>query len=143
MQILQIMTKIKIIIVLVFLGLGLNKSYSQTYKFKTSGLSVLQKNQKGKWGNWSDLKLVNILVKLDTDKNRIIIYSEVIQLFEIIDYIPLEENETDSVYTFACKDNYGEDCTLSIITRKKQDNRKQLYINYNDRIILYNIFNYK
>jgi hypothetical protein len=136
------MTKIKIIILLAFFVLGLNQSYSQTYKFKTSGLSVMQKDQKGSWGKWSDLNLVNILVKLDTDKNRIIVYSEVIQVFEIIDYIPLEENENDSIYTFTCKDNNGVDCTLSIITRKKQDNRKQLYINYEDRIILYNIFNY-
>ena len=137
------MTKIKIIAILAFFILGLNQSYSQTYKFKTSGLSVMQKDQKGSWGKWSDLNLVNMLVKLDTDKNRIIVYSEVIQLFEIIDYIPLEENETDSIYTFTCKDNNGVNCTLSIITRKKQDNRKQLYINYDDRIIVYNIFNFK
>ena len=137
------MAKIKIIIVLMFLGMGLHQSYSQTYKFKTSGFSVMEKDQKGKWGKWSDLNLVNILVKLDTDKSRIVVYSEIIQLFEIIDYIPLEENETDSVYTFTCKDNNGDDCTLSIITRKKQDNRKQLYINYDNRIIVYNISNYK
>ena len=137
------MAKIKIIIILlVFLVMGLHQSYSQTYKFKTSGFSVMEKDQKGKWGKWSDLNLVNILVKLDTDKSRIIVYSEIIQLFEIIDYIPLEENETDSVYTFTCKDNNGDDCTLSIITRKKQDNRKQLYINYDNRIIVYNISNF-
>ena len=136
------MAKIKIIIVLMFLGMGLHQSYSQTYKFKTSGFSVMDKDQKGKWGKWSDLNLVNILVKLDTDKSRIVVYSEIIQLFEIIDYIPLEENETDSVYTFTCKDNNGDDCTLSIITRKKQDNRKQLYINYDNRIIVYNISNF-
>ena len=137
------MAKIKIIIVLVFLAMGLNQSYGQTYKFKTSGFSVMEKDGKGKWGKWSDLDLVNILVALDTDKSRIVVYSEVIQLFEIIDYIPLEENENDSIYSFTCKDQNGVDCTLSIITRKKQDNRKQLYINYKDRIILYNIFNYK
>jgi hypothetical protein len=136
------MAKIKIIIVLMFLGMGLHQSYSQTYKFKTSGFSVMEKDGKGKWGKWSDLNLVNILVKLDTDKSRIVVYSEIIQLFEIIDYIPLEENETDSVYTFTCKDNNGDDCTLSIITRKKQDNRKQLYINYDNRIIVYNISNF-
>lgn len=136
------MANIKILIVLIFLGFGLNQAYGQTYKFKTSGLSVMQKDQKGKWGKWSDLDLVNILVALDTDKNRIVVYSEVIQLFEIIDYFPLEENENDGIYTFSCKDNNGENCTLSIITRKKQDNRKQLYINYDNRIIVYNISNF-
>jgi len=137
------MTKIKIIIVLAFLGMGLHQSYGQTYNFKTSGLSVMTKDLKGKWGKWSDLKSVDIIVKLDTDKNRIVVYSEVIQLFEIIDYQPHEENDTDSIYAFSCKDNDGENCTLSIITRKNQDNRKQLYINYSDRIIVYNMSNYK
>ena len=83
------MTKLKTIAILAFLALAMNQSYGQTYKFKTSGLSVMQKDQKGKWGKWSDLNLVNILVKLDTDKSRIVVYSEIIQLFEIIEYIPL------------------------------------------------------
>jgi len=137
------MAKIKTIILLMFLGLSLHQSYGQTYKFSTSGFSVLEKGQNGKWGKWSDLALVNMMVTLDTDKNRIVVYSQAIQVFEIIEYQPVEENDTDLVYTFTCKDNNGEDCTLSIIKRKKQDNRKQLYINYGDQIILYNIFNYK
>lgn len=135
------MTKTKIFIALLFLALGLQNSYSQNYKFKTSGFSVLEKTEKGKWGKWSDLDLVNILVTLDTNKNRIVVYSQIIQLFEIIDYQPVEENNADIVYTFTCKDNEGVDCTVSIITRKKQANRKQLYINYDNRIIVYNIFN--
>ena len=135
------MTKTKLYIILFFLGLGLQQSYSQSYKFKTSGFSVLEKNERGKWGKWSDLSLVNILVSLDTNKDRIVIYSQAIQLFEIIDYQTKEENDTDIVYSFTCKDNNGEDCTLSIITRKKQENRKQLYVNYENRIIVYNIFN--
>ena len=124
-----------------FLSLGWQQSYGQVYKFSTSGFSVLEKNEKGKWGNWSDLELTKMMVSLDTNKNRIVIYSQVIQLFEIVEYLPATENETDIVYSFSCKDNDGVDCTLSIITRKKQDNRKQLYINYGDQIIVYNIFN--
>lgn len=135
------MAKIKIYSILLFLILGLHTSYGQSYKFKTSGFSVLEKNEKGKWGKWSDLNLVNVLVTLDTNKSRIVVYSQIIQLFEIIEYQTTEENDTDIVYSFTCKDNEGVDCTVSIITRKKQENRKQLYINYDNRIIVYNIFN--
>lgn len=135
------MAKIKTYSILLFLVLGLHSSYSQSYKFKTSGFSVLEKNEKGKWGKWSDLNLVNVLVTLDTNKSRIVVYSQIIQLFEIIEYQPTEENDTDIVYSFTCKNNEGVDCTVSIITRKKQENRKQLYINYDNRIIVYNIFN--
>lgn len=135
------MTKIKCFYIgLLFLGLGLQQSFSQTYRFKTSGFSVLEKNEKGKWGKWSDLKLVNISVTLDTDKNRILVYSQNIQLYQILSYQPESESENDLVYSFICKDNDGIDCTVSIITRKKQENRKQLYITYSDHVIVYNIF---
>lgn len=136
------MSNIKLYTLLFFLGLGVQHSNAQKYRFKTSGVSVLERKENGKWGEWSDLDLVNILVSLDTDKNRIVVYSQVVQLFEIIVYQQKEENDTDIVHSFTCKDNNGDDCTLSIITRKKQGNRKQLYINYNNnKIIVYNIFN--
>jgi hypothetical protein len=101
---------------------------------------VLEKNERGKWGEWSNLDLVNLSVILDTDKHRIVVYSQEIQLFNIIEYIEREENDTDIVYSFLCKDNNGTDCKISIITRKKQDYRKQLYINYDNQIVVYNIF---
>lgn len=135
------MTKIKCLYVaLLFLVIGFQQSYSQTYKFRTSGFSVLEKNDKGKWGKWSDLSLANLSVTLDTDKNRILIYSQNIQLYQIVTYQPESESENDLVYSFICKDNDGVDCTVSIITRKKQENRKQLYITYSDHVIVYNIF---
>ena len=135
------MNSIRTYILLLFLGFGLQQAQSQSYHFKTSGFSVLEKNERGKWGEWSDLDLVNLTVVLDTNKHRIVVYSQEIQLFTILDYIEREENDTDITYSFLCKDNDGKECKLSIITRKKQDYRKQLYINYDDHIIVYNIFN--
>lgn len=129
------------LIVLIVMVVGLQQSFSQSYNFKTTGFSVLEKNEKGKWGKWSDLELATMMVTLDTNKNRIVIYSQIIQLFEITSYHKTEENESDIVYGFSAKDNEGTACVLTIMVRKKQDNRKQLYINYDDHIIVYNIFN--
>ena len=137
------MNKLKNIFLLLFLFFGLNHGFSQVFKFKTTGLSVAAKGPNGKYGDWSELKLVNILINLDTNKNRIAIYSEVIQLFEILEYLPAEESEINLVYPFVCKDNNGEDCTLSFITRKNQNNRKQLYIKYDDRVLVYNVVNFE
>ncbi len=133
------MNSIRPYILLLFLTFGLQQIQSQSYHFKTSGFSVLEKNERGKWGEWSNLDLVNLSVVLDTNKHRIVVYSQEIQLYNILDYIEREENDTDIVYSFMCKDNDGKECKLSIITRKKQDYRKQLYINYDDHIIVYNI----
>jgi len=133
------MTSIRTYIIVLFLAFGLQQVQSQSYQFKTSGFSVLEKNERGKWGEWSNLDLVNLSVILDTNKHRIVVYSQEIQLFRILDYIEREENDTDIVYSFMCKDNDGRECKLSIITRKKQEYRKQLYINYDDHIIVYNM----
>lgn len=136
------MKKIKAFIVILFLTIGMQQSYSQVYKFQTTGFSVLEKDEKGKWGKWSDLELVNLVITLDTNKNRIVVYSQEIQLYDIVDYQDKEESETDEVYPFICKDTDGEKFTISIITRKNQDNRKQLYINQKNVIIVYNIVNF-
>ncbi|MGL5111066.1 MAG: hypothetical protein ACRC6O_00345 [Flavobacterium sp.] len=114
-------------------------SNAQTYKFQTSGYSVLEKNEKGKWGDWSELDLLKIPISLDTSKHRIVVYTAVPQIYSIEDYAEIQENNTDIIYSFTCKDENGDACTLMIITRKQQDNRKQLYINYEHRIYLYNI----
>jgi len=137
------MNKLQNTFLLLFLFVGLNQGFSQVYKFKTTGLSVAVKEKNGKYGDWSELKLVNILVNLDTNKNRIVVYSEAIQLFEIVQYLHEEESKTDIIYPFECKDNNGEDCNVSFVTRKNQGNRKQLYIKYEDRVLMYNVVNFE
>ena len=135
-------TKIKSILVAILLICSLS-SYSQQYRFKTTSVCVTEKNDKGNWDKWSKAKEVNLVVTLDASKNRIIVYSEILQLFEILEYIDEVETATNRTVAFVCKNNDGIDCNISIITRKNQGNRKQLYITYDDRILNYNIVNLK
>lgn len=136
------MKLIKILSLLLLLNIGIQKAFSQTYKFEATGFSVMEKNTKGIWGNWSELQPVNIVITLDTNKNRIVVYSKEIQLYEIQNYEQKQENENDEIYPFVCKDIDGLPFTISIITRKNQDNRKQLYINQKNVIVVYNIVNF-
>jgi hypothetical protein len=135
------MAKIKTFVLLFFLIFGVN-SQAQSYKFLTTGLSVMEKNDKGEWGKWSDLQPVSIVITLDTSKNRIVVYSQEVQLYDILTYQERQENENDLVYPFTCKDDDGREFDISIITRKNQNNRKQLYINQKDVIVVYNIVNF-
>lgn len=135
------MTKLKCVFVLFFMLIGLQQSNAQVYKFLTTGFSVMEKDDKGNWGKWSNLQEASIVVKLDTNKNRIIIYSQEIQVYEIVNYEETEENDTDIIHPFTCTDADGLPFTISIITRKNQGNRKQLYVNQKDVIIVYNIVN--
>lgn len=126
----------KILFFILFIGFS---SYSQEFLFKTTGFTVLEKNSKGEWGNWSKFIPSEMMIKLDGISHRVVVYSEVIQLFNILKYNDKVSNETDDVVSLNCVDNEGLDCNVSIFTRKKQGNRMQLYITYKDLIIAYNI----
>lgn len=133
------MVQLKTLLFILFFTIGIQESHSQVYKFKTTSFSVLEKDNKGKWGKWSDLQNANIIITLDTNKNRIIVYSQEIQFYEILNYQPKEETDNDLIYPFSCEDIDKERFTISIITRKNQNNRKQLYINQKNVIVVYNI----
>lgn len=133
--------QLKNIFSVLFLIVGMQHSFAQVYKFQTTGFTVLEKNEEGNWGKWSDLEPASLIITLDTTKNRIIIYSQEIQLFEIMNYEKVQESDNDEIYPFTCRDDDGNPFVISIITRKKQGNRKQLYINHKNVIVAYNIIN--
>ncbi len=113
--------------------------FGQKFSFKTSGFTVTEKDKKGEWSDWSAFEKSEIFIKLDGDSHRVIVYSQAIQLFEILKYNDKVSNETDDIVSLDCVDNEGVSCNVSIFTRKKQGNRMQLYITYEDMIIAYNI----
>ena len=133
------MKTIKKAFILLLLIAGGNELYSQDYRFITTGVSVSEKDKKGKWSDYTDFKKAEIIVNLNTDKNRIMIYSNVEQLFKIVEYYDKKSTPTDDIASFQCVTNDGENCVVSIYTRKNQGSRKQLYIYYKDRIIVYNM----
>lgn len=123
---------------LVFLLLiGLNAS-AQTYRFETSGVSMSIKDSKGKWSPYSNFKDAKIVVTLDTNKDRIVVYSEVIQLYTILGYNDPKTNEEGSVDTFQCANIDGEKCVLAIRSIKGSE-VKQLYIYEDSRVLIYNM----
>lgn len=136
------MKKNKLIVLILFLIISFQNIKAQVYKFQATGFSVLEKTPKGSWGQWSELQPLNIVITLDTQKNRIVVYSKEIQLYEIKNYEKKQENEEDLIYPFSCTDIDGLEFKISFITRKKQDNRKQLYINQKNVIVVYNIINF-
>uniref|UniRef100_UPI004049E8C8 hypothetical protein n=1 Tax=Flavobacterium sp. TaxID=239 RepID=UPI004049E8C8 len=125
--------------ILLFLFFASVSTYAQKFNFKTSGYMVSQKDNKGNWSDWSKLQKSEMTVLLDMESHRIVVYSEVLQLFSIMKYGNQETIGDDDVVKFNCVDNNGVECTLAIYTRKKQGGRNQLYITYEDMIIAYNM----
>ncbi|VXC29847.1 conserved exported hypothetical protein [Flavobacterium sp. 9AF] len=128
----------KIITLLSLFSVGF--TFSQQFNFQTTTLTILQKDTKGKWGKWSTPEKVKIIVKLDYDKNKIIIYSNVIQYYSIAEYLPKEVTKVDEINSYLCKDIDGYPFKISFIVRKDLKNKTQMYVYSEDYIFCYDIF---
>lgn len=128
--------KFKIVIFVLFIGFS---SFSQQFLFKTTSFTVTEKNGKGKWSDWSKPTKSEMIIKIDGVNHRVVVYSEEIQLFNIIKYNEVKTTDSDIISSYNCIDNDGIECVVSVFTRKNQNNRKQLYITYDDMIIEYNV----
>lgn len=129
-------------ILILFLLIGITQTtFGQTISLKTSSVSITEKNEKGKWNKWSDFVDAEILITIDAKKDRIVVNSPEIQVFTIKSYGEKIETETDKIVPFDCIDNNGSQCKILAITRKKEGNRMQFYINYSEVKFVYNIYN--
>jgi hypothetical protein len=125
-------------LLIAFLSVG---SQAQTLTFKTSSVSVTEKNEKGKWNNWSDFVDADLIITIDGKKNRIVVNSPDIQVYTIKAYGEKIENDDQKIVPFECVDNNGSKCNIIVITHKKENNRMQFYINYSEVKFVYNIYN--
>lgn len=125
-------------LLIAFLSVG---SQAQTLTFKTSSVSVTEKNEKGKWNNWSEFVDADLIITIDGKKNRIVVNSPDIQVFTIKAYGEKIENDDQKIVPFECVDNNGSKCNIIVITHKKENNRMQFYINYSEVKFVYNIYN--
>ncbi len=131
------MKLLKNICLLFLLFIGLNAS-AQVYRFETTGVSLSVKSAKGVWSAYTPFKDTKIVITLDTNKDRIVVYSEVIQLYTILGYDDPKTNEQGSIDSFQCVNNDGEKCVL-VIRTDKGSKQKQLYIKEDSRVLVYNM----
>lgn len=137
------MKKIQFLIIALFL-IGLNqKTIAQKYDYRAISLSVMDRDEKGNWSKWSDFKKSDIIITLDANKDRFIVYSRDIQFYKITAYMQKVTTENDETLGFQCEDIEGAKCMLMLVTRKKENNRKQFYINYPDLKMVYNLYSPK
>ena len=135
------MKPFKFLIVLLVFGLGLQNSYAQPIRFKSSSVSFTDKKPDGAWNEWSDFVKANVLITLDAKKDLILVNSAEVQSFKILSYGEIQDNEEVNIVPFECVDNKFSKCNIFIITKKKENNRMQIYINYNEVKFVDNIYN--
>jgi hypothetical protein len=135
------MKHLKILIVLISFGFSIPNTVAQPIRFKSSSVSFTDKKSDGNWNEWSEFVNANVLITLDAKKDLILINSNEVQSFKIKAYGEIEDNEEVNIVPFECVDNKFSKCNIFIITKKKENNRMQIYINYNEVKFVYNIYN--
>ena len=137
------MKALKIIIPFILLLFSIQTSNAQEYRFKADSFSVLEKNANGKWGKWTAFDKTPVIITLDGKKDRIVVNSKEIQLYTILAYGEKIVDKNQETIPMKCADNNGGLCTILIITKKNENNRKQFYINYDDVKIVYNVYSFQ
>ena len=124
---------------LFFLFLFSFSSHAQQFRFKTTSLTVLEKDNKGKWGKWSKPEATELFVTLDYDKNKIVIYSREIQHYTIVEYLEKEVTKPAEINSSLCKYQVGTAAKISFFTRIDLGNKTQLYVYFKDFVFCYDV----
>ena len=130
------MKKVFLILILFFLSFIGNAQ--NILKLRTSHTSEKHTDYRGHWTDWSEWREANILIVIDAQQERITIYSETLQTFDIIQ----DEGETlsdkgDPTLNYYCVDENGTKCRIRIV--KRNDSTTQIYADYNNLILCYNV----
>lgn len=88
----------------------------------------------GKWSAWED---TNIRIKIDIDNDRIVIYSNRTQIYDIISETTPPRDSSGSQKAFKFIDQDGDIGTLRL--RIQDNGTKQIYIDFSDISWVYNI----
>lgn len=131
------------LLLLFLLSSGFQGVVAQAINFKTSSVSYTEKSERGKWGNWSEFVKADVLISIDGKKNRIVVNSAELQVFTILSYGEKTEDENNTIVPFECIDHNGSKARIFVITKKKEHNRMQIYINYSEVKFVYNVYNPK
>jgi len=122
------------------LAFGSTKASAQVYTFKATSFSIMEKSDSGKWGKWSDFEESTVVITLDGKKDRLVVGSKEPQVYKIMSYGKKLSTEFEDTIPLNCMALDGGACTILIVTRVNQKNRKQIYINFADVKIVYNIY---
>lgn len=134
------MKALKVILPFLLFFFSIQDISAQVYRFKADSFSILEKTKSGKWGKWTDFNDSPVVITLDGKKDRIVVNSQEIQIYRILAYGEKVIDKNQETIPVKCADNEGGLCTILIVTKKNEGNRKQFYINYDDVKIVYNVY---
>lgn len=131
---------IQFILTAILLNFSISFASAQVYRFKATSFSVIEKDANDKWGKWTEPEQSTAIISLDGKKDRLVIGTKEIQVYKILNYGQKVATKYDETIALDCADLNGKPCTILVVTRKNQADRKQFYVNYEDVKFVYNVY---
>lgn len=127
----------KLLILLFTLLIGLEVS-AQVYTYRTYQFAFKQTNSSGQWKQWSDWQDSDMRVVINMNTDHITIYSPETQYYRVTEYLrKFTDNSGGNQVEFAAVDEEGLKCHIRL--RIEKNGNSQIYIEWNDLIIVYNV----
>lgn len=114
---------------------------AQVYKYVSTDFSWRYYDSVSRrWTSWSDWEDCSVLVVLNFNRETITIYSKEVQEYDIVSYEDVkDDNEGGQSLKLICVNEDGLRCHIRI--RTLSNGRRQLYVDFNDMMWVYNIDN--
>lgn len=117
-------------------------NYADVTKLRTSSIAYQYYNEySGVWGDWGPWQDCNVLIVIDDRGERIIIYSQETQEYDIIAFTKENEDYESKSYHYDCIDAKGLRCQVRLRIYDDYSKGSQLYIDYSDMRWVYSIYN--
>lgn len=110
---------------------------AEVNKYKTTDFAYRYVNDYGNWTEWSDWQYSNLLITINFDADKIIVYTEEVQIYKILEYIEPIYDDNGVQVKFRMKDQDGDYGTLRL--RVQYDGTSQIYIDFANIMWVYNV----
>lgn len=126
----------RILIVIMFGLFCVGAVQAQTQWFKATELAIKVVNN-GNWTKWSDWESVDINIKFDLSNDLIIIYSQEIQVYKVLEQVKSPYDSNGTQVKFKVLDQDYDKGFLRL--RVENNGNSQIYIDYADISWVYNV----
>lgn len=110
--------------------------FGQVYKFRAAKFAFKVKDDFNQWQEWSDWHDSSVLISIDINTKRIKIFSNKIQVYDIIEEHDIhEDDEGNKTLRFYCLDKNGLYCNVRVVVLKS--GTFQVYVDYSDMMWVY------
>lgn len=132
---------VKFLLFVVMLVLSAPRLQGQVYKLKATNFTSKINVEGRGWNDWADWEDSDVLITMDMDKDRITIYSKEVQKYDIAEYEGKEtDDDGDDILSFFCINEDGVKCRVRLAKLNSQNGQNQVYVDFSDLMIVYNVF---